>query len=181
MILAKAFGCNGVRVATMADLTKAIAEGCKAQKKGVTTLVEVVVNKELGAPFRRDAMQPLGPTPTGVQRLQQGAFAFDRMDLRITRKRQCECADAREEVGNLPGARNSLANGGDQRGFAIGGGLQERAWRQDNSCVADPDLGGRSGNGDLTIPAQPDQVGVARKGCEVRKQCLIQRFSTGHR
>jgi len=55
--VARAFGCNGVRVATMADLTKAIAESCEAQSQGVTTLVEVVVNKELGAPFRRDAMQ----------------------------------------------------------------------------------------------------------------------------
>ena len=35
----------------------ALAEGCAAQKDGVTTLVEAVVNKELGAPFRRDAMQ----------------------------------------------------------------------------------------------------------------------------
>ncbi len=55
--VAEAFGCNGVRVETMEDLTKAIKESCAAQKKGVTTLVEVVVNKELGAPFRRDAMQ----------------------------------------------------------------------------------------------------------------------------
>jgi sulfoacetaldehyde acetyltransferase len=55
--VATAFGCKGVRVETMADLTKAIAEGCADQAKGVTTLVEVVVNKELGAPFRRDAMQ----------------------------------------------------------------------------------------------------------------------------
>jgi sulfoacetaldehyde acetyltransferase len=55
--VATAFGCNGVRVATMADLTKAIAEGCAAQANGVTTLVEVVVNQELGAPFRRDAMR----------------------------------------------------------------------------------------------------------------------------
>ncbi len=55
--VARAFGLNGVRVETMADLTKAIAEGCRAQNDGTTTLVEVVLNKELGAPFRRDAMQ----------------------------------------------------------------------------------------------------------------------------
>jgi len=55
--VATAFGLNGVRVETMADLTAALAEGCAAQKDGKTTLVEVVVNKELGAPFRRDAMQ----------------------------------------------------------------------------------------------------------------------------
>ncbi len=55
--VAKAFGLAGVRVETMADLTAAIANACEAQAEGTTTLVEVVVNKELGAPFRRDAMQ----------------------------------------------------------------------------------------------------------------------------
>jgi sulfoacetaldehyde acetyltransferase len=55
--VAEAFGCKGVRVESMEDLTAAIKESCAAQKKGITTLVEVVVNKELGAPFRRDAMQ----------------------------------------------------------------------------------------------------------------------------
>ena len=55
--VAKAFGLNGVRVNTMEALTQAIADGCKAQDQGTTTLVEVVVNKELGAPFRRDAMK----------------------------------------------------------------------------------------------------------------------------
>ncbi|MCP5152708.1 MAG: sulfoacetaldehyde acetyltransferase [Ectothiorhodospiraceae bacterium] len=55
--VAQAFGLKGQRVTTMPELTKAIADGCEAQKSGITTLVEVVVNKELGAPFRRDAMQ----------------------------------------------------------------------------------------------------------------------------
>lgn len=55
--VAQAFGLNGVRVESMADLTSALSEGCAAQKDGKTTLIEVVVNKELGAPFRRDAMQ----------------------------------------------------------------------------------------------------------------------------
>jgi sulfoacetaldehyde acetyltransferase len=55
--VAEAFGLKGVRVETMGALTEAISEGCAAQKDGVTTLVEVVLNKELGAPFRRDAMQ----------------------------------------------------------------------------------------------------------------------------
>jgi sulfoacetaldehyde acetyltransferase len=41
----------------MERLTQAISEACAAQQDGTTTLVEVVVNKELGAPFRRDAMQ----------------------------------------------------------------------------------------------------------------------------
>ena len=55
--VAEAFGCRGVRVTTMEDLTSAVSEACERQNDGVTTLVEVVVNKELGAPFRRDAMQ----------------------------------------------------------------------------------------------------------------------------
>ena len=55
--VARAFGCEGVRVTTMEALTRAIRESCEAQKEGRTTLVEVVVNKELGAPFRRDAMR----------------------------------------------------------------------------------------------------------------------------
>ena len=55
--VAKAFGLEGERVSSMGDLSDAIARSCAAQDDGVTTLVEVVVNKELGAPFRRDAMQ----------------------------------------------------------------------------------------------------------------------------
>ncbi len=55
--VARAFGMQGVRVATTATLSKAVAEACAAQQQGIATLVEVVVNKELGAPFRRDAMQ----------------------------------------------------------------------------------------------------------------------------
>jgi sulfoacetaldehyde acetyltransferase len=55
--VAEAFGCRGVRVETMADLTSAVSEACELQGSGTTTLVEVVVNKELGAPFRRDAMK----------------------------------------------------------------------------------------------------------------------------
>jgi len=46
-----------VRVTTMQELTSAVSQSCELQNEGTTTLVEVVVNKELGAPFRRDAMQ----------------------------------------------------------------------------------------------------------------------------
>ena len=55
--VAQAFGLEGVRVESMEDLSAALSKSCEAQKKGTTTLIEVVVNKELGAPFRRDAMQ----------------------------------------------------------------------------------------------------------------------------
>ena len=55
--VAEACGLKGVIVATREQLAEAIREGCEAQKQGVTTLVEVVVNQELGEPFRRDAMK----------------------------------------------------------------------------------------------------------------------------
>lgn len=55
--VARAFGLAGVRVTKAAELTGALSEACSAQERGVTTLVEVVLNRELGAPFRRDAMQ----------------------------------------------------------------------------------------------------------------------------
>ena len=32
-------------------------KSCDDQKKGVTTFIEVILNQELGEPFRRDAMK----------------------------------------------------------------------------------------------------------------------------
>jgi sulfoacetaldehyde acetyltransferase len=46
-----------VQVATMDELTTALKESCEAQKDGVTTFIEVLLNQELGEPFRRDAMK----------------------------------------------------------------------------------------------------------------------------
>ena len=45
---------------TQAELTGALEEACKAQKDGVTTFIEVLLNQELGEPFRRDAMKEAG-------------------------------------------------------------------------------------------------------------------------
>ena len=42
---------------TQAALTAALKEACEAQNKGVTTFIEVILNQELGEPFRRDAMK----------------------------------------------------------------------------------------------------------------------------
>ena len=39
------------------ELTEAIKEGCETQKNGTTTFIEVILNQELGEPFRRDAMK----------------------------------------------------------------------------------------------------------------------------
>ena len=41
----------------MAFYTLAQRQSCEAQKKGVTTFIEVILNQELGEPFRRDAMK----------------------------------------------------------------------------------------------------------------------------
>ena len=55
--VAEACGLKGVVARNQADLTAAIAPSCAAQKDGVTTFIEVVLNQELGEPFRRDAMK----------------------------------------------------------------------------------------------------------------------------
>ena len=41
----------------MEETTEAIKESCEDQKKGITTFIEVILNQELGEPFRRDAMK----------------------------------------------------------------------------------------------------------------------------
>ena len=41
----------------MEETTKAIQQSCIDQKKGITTFIEVILNQELGEPFRRDAMK----------------------------------------------------------------------------------------------------------------------------
>jgi sulfoacetaldehyde acetyltransferase len=55
--IAEACGFRGVRVETTAQLREALAKACEEQTKGVTTFIEVLLNQELGEPFRRDAMK----------------------------------------------------------------------------------------------------------------------------
>ena len=55
--VANACGLKGVAVKTMEETTKAIKQSCEDQKKGITTFIEVILNQELGEPFRRDAMK----------------------------------------------------------------------------------------------------------------------------
>ncbi len=55
--VANACGLKGVSVKTMEETTKAIKQSCEDQKKGITTFIEVILNQELGEPFRRDAMK----------------------------------------------------------------------------------------------------------------------------
>jgi len=55
--VAKACGLVGVKVSTPAELEQALAGAIEGQmERNETTLIEVVLNQELGEPFRRDAM-----------------------------------------------------------------------------------------------------------------------------
>jgi sulfoacetaldehyde acetyltransferase len=54
--VARAFGCEGVTVDRLAEVAPALRTAAKAQSEGRTTVLEVMVTKELGDPFRRDAL-----------------------------------------------------------------------------------------------------------------------------
>jgi len=41
----------------MDELTDTLSQSCKDQANGITTFIEVILNQELGEPFRRDAMK----------------------------------------------------------------------------------------------------------------------------
>ncbi|WP_299926931.1 sulfoacetaldehyde acetyltransferase [uncultured Pelagimonas sp.] len=55
--IAKACGLQGVIARTMDELTAALNKAIEDQKNGKTTLIEAMINQELGEPFRRDAMK----------------------------------------------------------------------------------------------------------------------------
>ena len=56
--IAIACGVNGVQVRTMDELTSELGNAVKTQMEhGKTTFLEVILNQELGDPFRRDAMK----------------------------------------------------------------------------------------------------------------------------
>ncbi len=56
--IADGCGLKGVQVRTMDELTAALADAVEGQmKRNETTFIEVVLNQELGEPFRRDAMK----------------------------------------------------------------------------------------------------------------------------
>ncbi len=69
--VAEGCGLRGVTVNTTAALTEALSNAIADQKRGVTTFVEVILNQELGEPFRRDAMKK--PVPVA---------GIDRADMR---------------------------------------------------------------------------------------------------
>ncbi|WP_095588533.1 sulfoacetaldehyde acetyltransferase [Actibacterium ureilyticum] len=55
--IATACGLQGVQAFTMEELTAALDRAIKDQMAGKTTLIEAMINQELGEPFRRDAMK----------------------------------------------------------------------------------------------------------------------------
>jgi sulfoacetaldehyde acetyltransferase len=75
--VAEGCGLKGVQVTTMDELTNALNTAVKEQMEdNVTTLIEVVLNQELGEPFRRDAMKkpvPVAGIDPADMRPQTGA------------------------------------------------------------------------------------------------------------
>jgi len=56
--IANACGLKGVVAHSMQELTAALNQAVKDQmENGITTLIEAMINQELGEPFRRDAMK----------------------------------------------------------------------------------------------------------------------------
>ena len=66
--IAKACGVKGVQAISMDELTQVLEKAVQEQMNdGVTTFIEVILNQELGEPFRRDAMK----TPVSVAGIQR--------------------------------------------------------------------------------------------------------------
>jgi sulfoacetaldehyde acetyltransferase len=73
--VAEACGLKGVKVDTQETLTQALRTAINAQMKDrVTTFIEVVLNQELGEPFRRDAMKK----PVRIAGISESDFAPQR-------------------------------------------------------------------------------------------------------
>ncbi|MGH8801941.1 MAG: thiamine pyrophosphate-dependent enzyme, partial [Casimicrobiaceae bacterium] len=54
--IARAMGADGRVVEQLSDVGPALRDACAAQKDGKTTVLEMMVTRELGDPFRRDAL-----------------------------------------------------------------------------------------------------------------------------
>ena len=69
--IARACGLQGVVARTMDELTAALKQAIEDQAAGKTTLIEAMINQELGEPFRRDAMKK----PVAVAGISAGDMA----------------------------------------------------------------------------------------------------------
>jgi sulfoacetaldehyde acetyltransferase len=56
--VAKAMGAEGQRIDKLSDVGPALRAAAQAQGEGRTTVLEMMVTRELGDPFRRDALAP---------------------------------------------------------------------------------------------------------------------------
>ena len=60
----------------MDELSNSLRTACDEQASGITTFIEVILNQELGEPFRRDAMKKpvevAGINPDDMQQDQLG-------------------------------------------------------------------------------------------------------------
>jgi sulfoacetaldehyde acetyltransferase len=54
--VAQAMGARGLRIEKLSDVGPALREAAAAQRDGKTTVLEMMVTRELGDPFRRDAL-----------------------------------------------------------------------------------------------------------------------------
>jgi len=55
-VVARAMGAEGYRIDKLGDVGSALRAAAKAQAEGKTTVLEMMVTRELGDPFRRDAL-----------------------------------------------------------------------------------------------------------------------------
>jgi sulfoacetaldehyde acetyltransferase len=55
--VARALGAEGVTIEKVSDVGPALRDACRAQGEGKTTVVELMCTRELGDPFRRDALK----------------------------------------------------------------------------------------------------------------------------
>jgi len=74
--IANACGLIGVQARTMDEVSSALSQALADQAAGKTTLIEILINQELGDPFRRDAMKnpvEVAGISLGDMRPQKGA------------------------------------------------------------------------------------------------------------
>jgi sulfoacetaldehyde acetyltransferase len=55
--IARSMGAEGVTIDRLGNVGEALDKACDAQKDGKTTILEVMCTRELGDPFRRDALK----------------------------------------------------------------------------------------------------------------------------
>jgi sulfoacetaldehyde acetyltransferase len=55
--VARALGAEGATIEKLGDVGPALHDACAAQEQGRTSVLEIMVTRELGDPFRRDALK----------------------------------------------------------------------------------------------------------------------------